>query len=154
MAPSSKNAGTAKDRRKSSTVTAAAPTSNGNSGQSNGAANGATTPGKHVITLKVTPKKLRSIIDPNYIEEDATSKDGKGKESPATSTTLPGAANSNGENVSDSNSNTPADGTPAPIPMGPPTEGPKKPKNKRPAAAMNGEPKPRAKPGPKKKIRL
>ncbi|KAF7552198.1 hypothetical protein G7046_g7488 [Stylonectria norvegica] len=80
-------------------------------------------------------------------------------DSPATSATLPPPSNSNGDNASDSNAATPAaEGTPAPTTMGPPTEGPKKKGIKRSAATANGSndgiPKPRGKPGPKKKPRL
>ncbi|KAK0745310.1 INO80 complex, subunit Ies4 [Apiosordaria backusii] len=127
MAPSSKSAAAAKDRRKSNN-----------------------SPG--LVTLRVPSAKLRAIVDPDYVKEDSPV-----KESPATSTTLPAATvNSNTENASDSSPNTPATGTPAPpsVSMGPPAEGPKKKGVKRGVAALNGEPKVRGKPGPKKKQRL
>ena len=139
MAPSSKTAATAKDRRKS------------------GQASALPTPGSLVVTLKVSPQKLRTIVDPDYVKEDTPMQDVKA--SPAPSATLPVAPNSNTENASDSTPDTPAAGTPAPQPptaMGPPVEGPKKKGVKRSAAATNGngEPKVRGKPGPKKKQRL
>jgi hypothetical protein len=108
--------------------------------------------------LHVPTDKLRAIVDPESLlvkEETPTPKDAK--DSPATSTTLPAAPVSSAENASDSNPATPAaGGTPAPQPMGPPTEGPKKKGAKRAAGAanLNGEPKARGKPGPKKKQRL
>ncbi|KAK3360292.1 INO80 complex, subunit Ies4 [Lasiosphaeria hispida] len=143
MPPSSKHAAASKDRRKSNT-TAAAITSAG--------------PAKPtlIVTLKVSPEKLRAIVDPDFVKEDTPVKEAK--ESPATSTTLPAAPASGTENASDSTPNTPAAGTPAPQPaaMGPPVEGPKKKGVKRAAGALNGngEPKVRGKPGPKKKQRL
>jgi hypothetical protein len=141
MAPSSKHNAASKDRRKSGAT--AAPVVTTSASPSN------------VVTLKVTPTKLRAIVDPDFVKEETPIKDSN--ESTATSTTLPAAPNSNTENASDSNPNTPAAGTPAPqSTMGPPAEGPKKKGPKRGAAAMNGngEPKVRGKPGPKKKQRL
>ncbi|KAF6816200.1 hypothetical protein CSOJ01_03049 [Colletotrichum sojae] len=124
-----------------------------------------------VVVLSVTPDKLREIIEPSPVKEDSPVKmdvdeSNEAKEtqetqdSPATSTTLPAPAATNGENASDSNPATPAaGGTPAPASMGPPTEGVKKKGTKRGAAAANGlgldgQPKVRGKPGPKKKARL
>ena len=121
----------------------------------------------NIVTLQVTPIKLRRIIDPSSIKEESPV-----KESPDTSATLPNepaATASNGDNASESNAGTPVpNGTPAPngtpvpngtpsqVPMGPPTEAPKKKGVKRSAAAANGDPtaKIRGKPGPKKKPRL
>lgn len=146
MPPSSKHTAASKDRRKSSNTTAAA------------AAITSASPSKTslVVTLRAPPKKLRAIVDPDFVKEDSPVKETK--ESPATSTTLPAATNSNAELASDSTPGTPATGTPAPQPaaMGPPVEGPKKKGVKRGAAAVNGngEPKVRGKPGPKKKQRL
>ncbi|KAL2018837.1 hypothetical protein VTK56DRAFT_326 [Thermocarpiscus australiensis] len=139
MAPSSKSAATAKERRKSSSAAAAIVTS------------GTTSKPTLVVTLKAPSKKLRAILDPDYVTEDTPA-----KQSPATSATLLAGAASITENASDSAANTPADGTPAPqsSSMGPPTEGPKKKGVKRSAgAAINGNdgPKVRGKPGPKKK---
>jgi hypothetical protein len=115
-----------------------------------------TTPEKtssRIVTLKVDPRKLRAIIDPESLKKEDTPVKEDAKDSPATSTTIP--APSNAENASDSNPATPAaSGTPAPQPMGPPLEGPKKKGVKRSAGAANGEPKARGKPGPKKKQRL
>lgn len=113
-----------------------------------------------LVTLKVSPAKLRAKIAPEtvvpvVVKEDTPTAT---KDSPATTNTLP-APTSTADNASDSTPNTPANGgTPAPQPaaMGPPTEGPKKKGAKRTAAALgaNGEPKVRGKPGPKKKARL
>ncbi|ORY68751.1 INO80 complex, subunit Ies4 [Pseudomassariella vexata] len=105
-------------------------------------------------TLKVSPDRLRKIISPASIKELSPV-----KESPATSTTLPtetAAAASTGDNASESNPGTPAgNSTPSAVPMGPPTEAPKKKGVKRSAPGTNGgEPKVRGKPGPKKKARL
>lgn len=132
MAPSSKNATPSnKDRRKSGIAAAG----NGNAAASS-----------KIVTLKVTPERLRAIFDPDILMEDAPAS----KASPA-------AANSNTENATESNPNSPSASTPAgQSVMGPPAEGPKKKGVKRGAAALgpNGEPKPRGKPGPKKKQRL
>jgi hypothetical protein len=143
MAPAGKNAAAAKDRRKSTNAAATAtPRDDSPSKES------------HIVTLTVPPEKLRRIIDPDSVGDESPLKDAKA--SPATSATLPAATNSNAENASDSTPNTPAPGTPAPqsSAMGPPTEGPKKRGIKRGVAGVNGEPKPRGKPGPKKKQRL
>ncbi|KAK4219175.1 INO80 complex subunit Ies4-domain-containing protein [Rhypophila decipiens] len=140
MAPSSKNASASKDRRKSG-KDVAAPVPSSPSKQSK------------VVVLKVKPKLLRAIVDPDYVKEDTPPP--KEESTPPVAPTLP---NSSAENASDSTPNTPGAGTPAPQPatMGPPAEGPKKKGPKRTAAALgaNGEPKVRGKPGPKKKQRL
>ncbi|KAK5652477.1 hypothetical protein OQA88_10521 [Cercophora sp. LCS_1] len=133
---------TAKDRRRSNNAaTSAVITTNSRT--------------SILVTIKTTPLKLRPIVDPDFAKEESPV---KSNESPATSTTLPAAPNSNTENASDSTPNTPAAGTPAPQPaaMAPPADGPKKKGVKRSAAATNGngEPKVRGKPGPKKKQRL
>ncbi|KAF4958555.1 hypothetical protein FSARC_10989 [Fusarium sarcochroum] len=123
-----------------------------------------------LVTLKASSDKLRALLEPNSVKEESPAKDVKAKaESPAVdavsaSGSLPATSNANGDNASDSNAATPvadatpADGTPAPSTMGPPTEGPKKKGVKRSAANANGTidgiPKPRGKPGPKKKPRL
>lgn len=127
-----------------------------------------------VVVLSVTPEKLKEIVEPSPVKEDSpvkmdvdesnevkeTQETQESQDSPATSTTLPAPAATNGENASDSNPATPAaGGTPAPTSMGPPTEGVKKKGTKRGAAAANGlgpdgQPKVRGKPGPKKKARL
>ncbi|KAK0728470.1 INO80 complex, subunit Ies4 [Lasiosphaeria miniovina] len=144
MPPSGKNAAAPKDRRKSNATAASITTS--------------LSPIKPslIVSLKTTPKRLRAIVDPDSVKEETPVRELK--ESPATSTTLPAAPNSNTENASDSTPNTPA-GTPAAQPsiMGPPADGPKKKGVKRGAGAAaigNGEPKVRGKPGPKKKQRL
>ncbi|RYP56617.1 hypothetical protein DL771_011738 [Monosporascus sp. 5C6A] len=110
----------------------------------------------NIVTLRVTPMKLRQIIDPSSIKEESPV-----KEFPGTSAALPSetaAVASNGDNASESNAGTPAPaGTPAQAPMGPPTEAPKKKGVKRNAATANGSDpmaKIRGKPGPKKKPRL
>ncbi|KAG0646175.1 INO80 complex subunit 4 [Hyphodiscus hymeniophilus] len=110
-----------------------------------------------VLKLKVPGKDLERITsDKPLVKEESPSKDS----SSATSTTLPVAAtSSNGDNPPASASNTPvASGTPIPTSsMPPPTEGPKKRGTKRGAAVAltpDGLPKPRGKPGPKKKARL
>ncbi|QPC77524.1 hypothetical protein HYE68_008276 [Fusarium pseudograminearum] len=120
-----------------------------------------------IITRKVSPDRLRAVIAPDSIKEESPVKDTTAKaDSPAASVSgsQPAASVTNGDNASDSNAATPvpdvttADGTPAPSAMGPPTEGPKKKGVKRSAATANGSndgiPKPRGKPGPKKKPRL
>ncbi|KAM0344688.1 hypothetical protein ACHAPU_007283 [Fusarium lateritium] len=122
-----------------------------------------------IVILKVSSDKLRALIAPTSVKEESPAKDIQAKaESPvdavSASGSQPPASNTNGDNASDSNAATPAadatpaDGTPAPSVMGPPTEGPKKKGVKRSAATANGSidgiPKPRGKPGPKKKPRL
>lgn len=143
MGTPAKSAVMAKDRRKSATK------SNGsNAPRSTSPSNGKPS---LTVTLHVPGEKLRAIVDPaSLAKEETPTKDAK--DSPATSTTLPAATVSGGENASDSNPPTPAaSGTPAPQPMGPPTEGPKKKGAKRSAPNANGEPKLRGKPGPKKR---
>lgn len=121
-----------------------------------------------IVTLKVSPDRLRKIIDPASVKEETPV-----KESPAPSSNTPApeavavavtapadvtaTAATNGDNASSSNPGTPAPaGTPSQTPMGPPTEGAKKKGTKRSAPGANGEKEPRArgKPGPKKKPRL
>ncbi|KAK5992402.1 INO80 complex subunit 4 [Cladobotryum mycophilum] len=120
------------------------------------------------ITLKVSPTQLREIFPSASGDERSPTQESKDvketvdiNESPATPSALVASniTNSNGDNASDSNAATPAaEGTPAPSVMGPPTEGVKKKGVKRSAAVANGTidgiPKPRGKPGPKKKPRL
>lgn len=136
MAPSIKTAGTAKDRRKSSSAAS------------------------RLVTLKVSSDRLRTLLDPTSQspKEDTPMKDAKDSPS-AESTSLQAAAASIPENASDSNPATPANGsTPVPSVMGPPGEGqgPKKKGVKRSAAAVNGDAasKIRGKPGPKKRQRM
>ncbi|KAM0524063.1 hypothetical protein ACHAPE_001318 [Trichoderma viride] len=119
-----------------------------------------------LVTLSVSPELLRDIFPSVSVKEASQSpesklskEDSQIKESPASPTALVVSTNSNGDNASDSNAATPAaETTPAPTPMGPPVEGAKKKGVKRSAAAANGTndgiPKPRGKPGPKKKPRL
>ncbi|KAF4468462.1 hypothetical protein FALBO_4653 [Fusarium albosuccineum] len=126
-----------------------------------------------LVTLKLSSDKLRDIFESKSVKEESPTKSDKdvkeSVDSPAAdvvsaSGSQPPASNSNGDNASDSNAATPAadatpaDGTPAPAAMGPPAEGPKKKGVKRSAANANGTidgvPKPRGKPGPKKKPRL
>ncbi|KAI5467108.1 INO80 complex, subunit Ies4 [Mariannaea sp. PMI_226] len=117
-----------------------------------------------IVTLNISPAKLREGlgIESPPVKEESPEKDIKENiDSPApdASSTQPA---STGDNASDSNAATPAaegtngDGTPAPSAMGPP-DGPKKKGVKRSAGNANGidgTPKPRGKPGPKKKPRL
>ncbi|KAL7939811.1 DUF1711 domain-containing protein [Trichoderma chlorosporum] len=118
-----------------------------------------------LVTLSVPPALLRDLFPSVSVDEGTRSPESKSpkenseiKESPASPNALVvSTAASNGDNASDSNAATPApETTPAPTPMGPP-EGKKK-GVKRSAAAANGTidgiPKPRGKPGPKKKPRL
>lgn len=136
MAPSSK-ATPAKDRRKSSASTTSAASK--------------------VITLKVSPDRLRAVIDPaasDAAKEDTPMKDSN--DSPSVSTPQPNGSAAIPDNASDSNPATPGNGgTPAPSVMGPPGDGqgPKKKGVKRSAAAANGDapPKVRGKPGPKRR---
>ncbi|KAI9167715.1 INO80 complex subunit [Paramyrothecium foliicola] len=112
-----------------------------------------------LVTLTVSPSQLRELIQPEPVKEETPVEESKENESPANSATPAVPAIANGETASDSNAATPAaDGTPAPSAMGPPTEGAKKKGTKRSAAAADtpgdGTPKPRGKPGPKKKPRL
>ncbi|KAL2264726.1 hypothetical protein VTJ83DRAFT_7236 [Remersonia thermophila] len=138
MAPPTKNATPVKDRRKSTntvatatTTAAAAPSSTDETSKPN-----------RIVTLKVPPTKLRAIIDPDSVVDDAN------KPSPS-----PANPNSGAENGDES-----AAPSPPASSMGPPADGPKKKGVKRSAGAAgvngNGEPKVRGKPGPKKKQRL
>ncbi|KAI2473132.1 DUF1711-domain-containing protein [Annulohypoxylon bovei var. microspora] len=109
-----------------------------------------------LVTLRVSSLNLRKILDPSSTKEESPV-----KESDTASTTVPSdqaPAASNGDNASASSPSTPAAaGTPSQVPMGPPTEAPKKKGVKRSAAAANGSDpsaKIRGKPGPKKKPRL
>ncbi|KAL6904904.1 DUF1711 domain-containing protein [Trichoderma evansii] len=119
-----------------------------------------------LVTLSVSPESLRDIFPSVSVKEASQSpesklskEDSQIKESPASPNALVVSTASNGDNASDSNAATPAaETTPAPTPMGPPVDGVKKKGVKRSAAAANGTidgiPKPRGKPGPKKKPRL
>ncbi|KAL6892537.1 DUF1711 domain-containing protein [Trichoderma longibrachiatum] len=119
-----------------------------------------------LITLNVSPALLRDIFPfSESIKEGSQSPASKSskansepKESPASpSAPAVSAAASNADAASDSNAATPAaEGTPSSTPMPPPTT---KKGVKRSATAVNGNnndgiPKPRGKPGPKKKPRL
>ncbi|QSZ32809.1 hypothetical protein DSL72_002389 [Monilinia vaccinii-corymbosi] len=109
-----------------------------------------------IITLKLSPEKLRGVGQP-LIKEDSPS-----KESTETiPSTLPVATSQNGDAPSESNPNTPApNGTATPVPslMPPPKEAIKKKGGvKRSSTAALGSettPRVRGKPGPKKKARL
>jgi hypothetical protein len=120
-----------------------------------------------LVTLSLSPALLRDIFPSVSVKEASQSPESKiskenseTKESPASPNALVVSTSiSNGDNASESNAATPAaEGTPAPTSMGPPVEGAKKKGVKRSAAAANGTidgiPKPRGKPGPKKKPRL
>ncbi|KUJ18417.1 DUF1711-domain-containing protein [Mollisia scopiformis] len=103
--------------------------------------------GTMIVTLKLSSKLLQRFA-PSVKEESPS------KESSSTiSNTQPVA-----DNPIESLSNTPvANGTPVPSSMPPPTEGVKKKGVKRSSGVAldaNGQPKPRGKPGPKKKARL
>ncbi|KAG6000390.1 hypothetical protein E4U21_005495 [Claviceps maximensis] len=112
-----------------------------------------------VITLKVTPSSLRKLVLPETPESKSpapldSTESKESLDSPAHSINLAASGVSNGDNASDSNAATPAaEGTPAPASMAPPIDGRKK-GAKRSAAALDGMPKIRGKPGPKKKPRL
>ncbi|PNH65940.1 hypothetical protein VD0002_g3253 [Verticillium dahliae] len=137
--------------------------------------NGAT--GALTIVLKVSPDRLKDLLDPQPTKEETPAKDSpedkaalpteeskpeSAAASPAPSNTQPTTGAVNGENASDSTPATPAataNGTPAPGTMAPPVDGSKKKGTKRSAGAANGLgpdglPKVRGKPGPKKKARL
>ncbi|EFY90046.1 DUF1711 domain protein [Metarhizium acridum CQMa 102] len=109
-----------------------------------------------LVTLKITASRLREVMHAGSPDaESPTPKDSsEPKDSPAPSAHLAVSGVSNGDNASDSNAATPAaEGTPAPASMAPPTDGRKK-GAKRSATTIDGVPKPRGKPGPKKKPRL
>ncbi|KAG6161531.1 hypothetical protein E4U22_003802 [Claviceps purpurea] len=117
-----------------------------------------------IVTLKVPRASLRKILLPETPElKLAAPQDSNGSkeslDSPAPSATLasPAAEKSGAAklgNSSESNAATPAaEGTPVSTSMAPPSDGRKK-GAKRSAAAMDGMPKIRGKPGPKKKPRL
>lgn len=104
-----------------------------------------------IITLKVSPQALRPFGPVEQVKEES-------KESSPSSNTQPIAASSS-NGATESNANTPIanTGTPVPVLMPPPTEGIKKKGVKRsagPVLGPDGLPKPRGKPGPKKKARL
>ncbi|KAJ8062363.1 hypothetical protein OCU04_008907 [Sclerotinia nivalis] len=109
-----------------------------------------------IVTLKLSPEKLRSVGQP-LIKEDTPS-----KESTSTiPTTIPVATSQNGDAPAESNSNTPApNGTATPVPssMPPPTEAIKKKcgvkRNSTAALGSDTTPRVRGKPGPKKRARL
>jgi len=109
-----------------------------------------------IITLKISPKALLRFEPAAVVKEESPSKES----SSTISNPQPVAPSSSGDNPSESNTNTPAAaGTPVPFPssMPPPTEGVKKKGMKRsagPVLGPDGLPKPRGKPGPKKKARL
>ncbi|PQE25358.1 hypothetical protein CJF30_00000080 [Rutstroemia sp. NJR-2017a BBW] len=108
-----------------------------------------------IVTLKVSPLKLKSIVLP-FFKDDSPSKDSVS----TTSNTLPVAASSNGDNPNESSPNTPApNGTPVPTSMPPPTEAIKKrsggvKRTSTAALGVDGLARVRGKPGPKKKARL
>ena len=107
-----------------------------------------------IVTLKLSPKALQRFALAPMIKEESPSKDS----SSTISNTIPAATSTAGDNLSESNSNTPvASGTPVPSLMLPPTEGVKKKGVKRSsgvALGVEAVPKVRGKPGPKKKPRL
>jgi hypothetical protein len=107
-----------------------------------------------IVKLAVAPARLQELFDSSTPEEESPVTESKpSDESPVDS----GTVNATGDNASDSNAATPVpEGTPVPSSMGPPTDTLKKKGVKRSAPATNndGIPKPRGKPGPKKKPRL
>ncbi|KAH8796616.1 INO80 complex, subunit Ies4 [Hyaloscypha finlandica] len=107
-----------------------------------------------VFKFKLPPNALQRFEPATLVKEESPSKES----SSTISNPPPVAPSSNGDNPSESNVNTPAaNGTPVPSSMPPPTEGVKKKGVKRsagPALGPDGLPKPRGKPGPKKKARL
>lgn len=115
-----------------------------------------------LVTLKVSPKVLQKFEPAAPVNEEVKEvikEESPSKDSSSTlSNPIPVAAGSlNGEIPTESTSNTPlANGTPVPSLMPPPTEGVKKKGVKRsgPVLGPDGLPKPRGKPGPKKKARL
>jgi hypothetical protein len=112
-----------------------------------------------LVTLKISSSRLREVlhVDSSDTESPMPKVSIEPKESvdsPVPSAQLAASGVSNGDNASDSNAATPAaEGTPAPPSMAPPVDGRKK-GAKRSAATLDGVPKPRGKPGPKKKPRL
>ncbi|TGO30834.1 hypothetical protein BPAE_0003g01190 [Botrytis paeoniae] len=109
-----------------------------------------------IITLKLSPAKLRGVGQP-LIKEDSPSKDSTS----TIPTTTPVAKSQNGDAPAESDSNTPVpNGTDTPVTssMPPPTEAIKKKAGikRSSTAALGSETTPRArgKPGPKKKARL
>ncbi|KAL2073360.1 hypothetical protein VTL71DRAFT_10684 [Oculimacula yallundae] len=114
-----------------------------------------------MVTLKLSPKLLQQFAPAPVAEKTVTKaekEESPSKESSSTvSNTLPVATSSNGDVPSESAVNTPvAASTPVPSSMPPPTEVVKKRGVKRtgPSLGPDGLPKPRGKPGPKKKARL
>ncbi|OAA42202.1 DUF1711 domain protein [Metarhizium rileyi] len=112
-----------------------------------------------LVTLKITASKLREVMHAESPDaESSTPKESSEPkdfvDSPAASAHLAASGVSIGDNASDSNDATPAaEGTPVPTSMAPPTDSRKK-GVKRSATNLDGVPKPRGKPGPKKKPRL
>ncbi|KAF7953176.1 hypothetical protein EAE96_006391 [Botrytis aclada] len=109
-----------------------------------------------IITLKLSPAKLRGVGQP-LIKEDSPSKDSTS----TIPTTTPVAKSQNGDAPAESDSNTPVpNGTDTPVSssMPPPTEAIKKKAGVKGSstAALGSDTTPRArgKPGPKKKARL
>lgn len=116
-----------------------------------------------IVSLSVPSPKLREVIEPDSVKPESSSSPAQDaedvKQSPDSAAVQPTSpSNANGDNT-DSKAATPqAEGTPAPGAMGPPADGPKKKGVKRSAANANGTidgvPKQKGKPGPKKKPRL
>ncbi|KAI1176617.1 INO80 complex, subunit Ies4 [Nemania sp. FL0916] len=111
-----------------------------------------------VVTLRIPSDRLRKILDPSWTKEESPAKKESAVSSPAPANDVSVNAASQDENASPSSPSTPAaSGTPSQVPMGPPTDNPKKKGVKRSAAAANANDptaKIRGKPGPKKKARL
>lgn len=117
------------------------------------------TPKSLIITLRLSPKALQAFApaDSAVVKEESPS-----KESPSSSNsnTVPATVRTHGDAKTESDANTPLPTDAAPTTLMPPpptTDGPKKKGPKRTATAAlgpDGLPKPRGKPGPKKKARL
>lgn len=111
-----------------------------------------------LVTLTVLPHKLRAILDPTPSAPPSVKEETPAKDSPAPSIAEPAAPTSNSENLPGSTPDTPnANGADTPVPtsvMGPPTEAPKKKGKRANGNGVDGAPKVRGKPGPKKKARL
>ncbi|PBP20466.1 DUF1711 domain protein [Diplocarpon rosae] len=129
------------------------PKTSASAGTSASARRKSSSKGSMLVTLKLSPTRLFRFADP--VKEEVKEET---KESSTTASTLPIAPVANVDMPSSESTNTPlAAGTPVPsISMPPPTEVVKKKGVKRsgPALGPDGLPKPRGKPGPKKKARL
>ncbi|GAO14339.1 hypothetical protein UVI_02034140 [Ustilaginoidea virens] len=112
-----------------------------------------------VVTLKVSSSRLRQLLQPASSESKSPASKGSAEtkesvSSPSVSANQAASGVSNGDPATDSTAATPAaEENPATPSMPPPVDGRKK-GAKRSAASLDGAPKIRGKPGPKKKPRL